>query len=146
MKAIPHLPTQRARTLFVTALILAFGALLDLPIALNAQAESLLIPMLLVMVGVAFGVKWLASRGQTLAGGMILSGMIFVAVALSVTAESLLYSPAGTALIFPILISGLVLGAGAVLVFGALGLSAIAVTPLLSGLAWGTNTSLIMAI
>jgi len=146
MRLIPHLPTQRARTLFITAMILAFGALLDLPIALSARAESLLIPMLVVILVVTGIVMWLAYRGWTRAGGILLSTMIFVAVGLSSTADSILYGPAGTTLIFPILIAGLVLGANAVLIFGALGIAAIAATPAISGLAWGNTTSLIMAI
>jgi rsbT co-antagonist protein RsbR len=146
MRVIPHLPTQRARTLFMTAMILAFGALLDLPIALSARANSLLIPMLVVVLAVTALVMGLAYRGWIRAGGIMLSTMIFVAVALSSTPDSILHGPAGTTFVFPILIAGLVLGANAVLIFGALGIAAIAATPAISGLAWDSTTSLILAI
>ncbi|MBA3469824.1 MAG: STAS domain-containing protein [Herpetosiphonaceae bacterium] len=138
--------TQRPRTLFITAAILAVGAVADLPLALNNQSSTLLVPLLIGVVVVSVVVMWLAYRGWLMLGGILLSTTIFIAVALSSDAESMLYGPVGTAFIFPILIAGLVLGANAVLIFGTLGIATIIITTLSSNLVWTSSTSLITAI
>src|SRR5215213_2511754 len=138
--------TQRARTLFITAAILTVGALADLPLALNDQVSPLLVPTVIGVAGVSILFMWLAYRGSLRLGSLLLSTSIFLAVALSSPAESMLYGPVGTAFIFPILIAGLVLGANAVLIFGGLSITTLVITMLSTGLPWEPNTSLITAI
>jgi len=137
---------QRARTLFITAAILAVGAAADLPLVINSNIAGTLVPIIIGVVVVSLLVMWLAYRGWLTLGGVLLSTSIFVSVIFSSSADSMLQGPVGTAFIFPILIAGLVISANAVLIFGALSLAAIALTAVSSGLGWANNTPLISAI
>jgi rsbT co-antagonist protein RsbR len=118
MKLLSRLPTQRARTLFITAAILAAGTLADLPLLISGKSPGVLVPIAVTVLLLALSVMWLAYRGTTLPGGTILSLMLFAAIAFVTINQGIVHSVLSAAFLIPILIAGLVLGSRAVLVFG----------------------------
>jgi PAS domain S-box-containing protein len=127
----------RGQLLMIASVLLAVAAMLNVPIAQHNPSLPVWLPYALgSMTVVCALVATLCHFGRVEAGGILLSSVLLVLTTVAAQPTDLLAGPVGAVYLIPILIAGMVIGAGGVAVVSTAAIGAFAVVAVASGEPW----------